>query len=302
MKFYMPKLSNKLRALVILALSAHTGLSIDSALATENTLNNGIDLSAEYVHQTFSDADGDITTLNLSPWLRWGDNWEARLDLPLLRASGEYLVSSATPRLANFCSFAQSHPRYLARLLQEGRISQEQLARCDNISSATGQTDNSGIGDITLWLNKLIEVSDIWVLMPQVAYKSDTGDDESGLGSGSQDALTEISVLGQYQRLKLTLLTGYDWVLKQPPQGDPLQDRPYALLEAEWQFPVALRAGARWRFEAAKTDYLDDVKTISAYLAWNFLKNYNAQVYLQKHGDIVGYPEQEFGASISATF
>lgn len=213
----MRKLGNNLRTLVILATLVDTCVSSGSAFAAADALNNGIDLSAEYVHQTFSDSDGDITTLNFSPWLRWGDNWEARLDLPLLRASGEYLVSSATPRLANFCSFAQSHPRYLTYRLQQGRISQEQLALCDNISSATGQTDNSGIGDITLWLNKLIEVSDVWVLMPQVAYKSDTGDFESGLGSGSQDALTEISLLGQYQRLKLTLLTGYDWVLKQPP-------------------------------------------------------------------------------------
>lgn len=261
----------------------------------------GMDLSADYAKQRFADTDGDYTTVTPSPYLRWGDGWEARLDVPWRQASGEYIVPGATPRITQLCSQVAAHPRAVQNLLDNGRITQAQLDICNNLVSSKKTTEVSGAGDVILWLNRLVPLNNTWALLPQMGYKHDSGEVEDGLGSGTRDAMLEIGLSGQFQQLTVYLMGGYNRVLAQP-DSSTLDDYPYAACEAEWALVPAVGVSARYDYESAQAEYLEDLQSVTGALSWHFLENYSTRIYLQSYKESEGYPQQEAGISINATF
>lgn len=260
-----------------------------------------VDISIDHAQQDFGATEGSVTTFTVSPAVQWGDGWEARIDLPWQRAEGEFVIPQAAPAVSKFCRWASKHPRQLQRLIAQGKITQAQLDECDTQAGGIGSSGAQGVGDVIVWLNRFIPYGERWAALPQIGYKTDSGDESEGLGTGTRDFMIELGLAGDYQPLAIFFMLGYDRVLSQSEVGD-FDDYVYASSTIEWTLEKQWSVGASYQYEAAQADYLDDLQSVIAQLIWRFADDYSARVYLQDYADSDAYPERETGLSLSASF
>ncbi len=259
------------------------------------------DMSIEHARQRFEDTDGHYTRVTLMPGVEWGDGWQMRLELPWQKTQGETVVARASPQLVSVCEWALSHPRRVQMWLAQGRITQAQLDRCNDLGGGVASTNADGLADSILWVNRFIPLSERWAVLPQLGYKSDSGDANTGLGSGTQDAIVEAGFYADVAPLSFYILIGHERVLKQSSLGD-LDDFNYATLELDYALSAQWAVATGIHHETTQVDYLDDMQSVSTQLNWRFLKSYNARLLLQRYNEESGYPELETAVSISISF
>lgn len=272
-----------------------------SAKAEVGDSGLSLDVSVNHVEQSLEQTDGNYTAVTLSPGWEWGDGWQLRADLPWRDANNEVLIPRAKPRIRKLCAWAAAHPHRIQNLLNQGKITQEQLDICNHLDGGVETATAQGMEDITLWFNRLWVLGDRWALQPQLGYKHDNGDEEQGLGTGTRDVMVEVGLSGDFAPFTVDTLLGREHVISQPEDSE-LDDFSYAECSVGYSFATNWSLGVSAHYETSQLDYYDDMKRFSAQLVWRFLSHYSAALQVSEYNKNSGYPEREMGMSVMASF
>lgn len=283
----------------------------------ESAIDWGMDLRIQREHQDFDDADAQLNTLSLQPYMQV-ENWDISLNLPWQQIDGEYFVNGFQPTPSRICERLSSLS-FLQRqvLLNRGRITNEQLNYCDNQNAEPEVVDSSvsGMSDVSLMARYAMPLDQdgVWLGSLGLGYKWDNGDKNNGIGSGTRDTTLDVSLSGLHGKWIGFVSVGQVWISggvaysEVDETNDEVidygyDDYTYATLDGGYKFTDWLTLGARANIQQAYIAGGEDVKWLTAYANFRFYEKFRLRTYVNDYLDVAAYPEQEFGASLSYSF
>lgn len=269
-------------------------------------LRVGLDISTEYLRQQFDDADAEIETVALLPYLQFG-NWELSLDLPWQHIEGDYFVNGRYPALANFCSGVTSMTQLQQlQLIRSGELTARQIYFCNNNPDLAGSEvsdEVSGYGDATLYLNYAVplDAAAQWFGSATLGYKHDNGNVDDGLGSGTQDVIGELALAGNFEWASVVASAGYVTIANND-TGLDYDDYLYGAVDLGLHPLQALTLGGRFDYQQVSAEQFDDIESVTIYLRWRVLELLSVRLFNTDYLDVTGYPEREYGGSVTLQF
>ena len=262
-------------------------------------------VEAERSHQTFGDGDADLTSVTLSPSIQLQD-WSFSASLPWQKIEGAYFVNHLYPSLEYICSWMNgltgAQKLYLVR---RGQLTLAQVKYCNEtggVESTNVEDSREGLSDIQLFANYYLPAfSDTFSGAIGIGYKHDNGDVEEGLGTGTRDLFVETSWSADIQQVGLLLTLGYEHILNNDTEED-LLDYGYAVLGAHWQIIEIARVGVDYNYQQASSDLLQDYDYLTYYLELGRAQGLGVRVYATDYLGEDGFPDKEYGGSLSYTF
>lgn len=280
------------------------GLGLASGVVcAETNVDAGIDIQLERAHQQFADDGANITTVDLAPHVQVG-NWDFSLDAPWISADANYVNSNFPSRLVSACSdpaaAVAKHPR-LAKLL--GFTSATDLSNyCQSRGVVQSGDTVSGLSDITAFARygTLLDDQGIWLLSLGVGYKFDNGDADKNLGSGTRNTLLEASLGATYGWFVGSLTGGYAFV-----SGGAAGDNShynYASLDGGIKPADWVTLGCTVDYDQSYVATAADVTKVTAYVKFKPWEHVRLKVYARDFGNADGYPEREYGGTVSLVY
>lgn len=273
-------------------------LAAGSMQAETADFDAGIDIQLDRSHQEFADESTNVTTVDIAPHLQYG-NWDFSLDAPWMSADGNFVSSQFPPRVVSTCEKAAQYSSYAAKH-PDSRIA-KLLSECQ--AGGVDASDSvSGMSDITAFARYgiLLDEQGIWLLSLGAGYKFDNGDVDENLGSGTRNTLLEASLGASYGRFTGSLTGGYAFV----GGGDEETDAQYSY--ASLDLGVSPR---EWIMLGCALDYdesyvitADDVTAVTAYMKFKPWQHLRVKIYTRDFGAAEGYPEREYGGSMTLVY
>ena len=262
-------------------------------------------VKAERDHQSFGDGNADLDTVTLSPSVQAGD-WSITASLPWQHIEGTYFINNVYPNLAYLCQQVQSM-NTLQKLLaiSTGKVTPAQLSYCSNHSgvvNATQQDQVEGFGDFDIFVNYYLPLDSRRLTGSLgVGYTHDNGDVDKGLGTGTRDTYAETAWLLDLHPVSLLLTLGHDHVVNNDTAFD-LKDHSYGSLDISWQLLDAAALGVEYHYQGSNSDALDDFDYTTGYLRLGRGPGWGARLFATDYHGQSGFPDQEYGASLSYLF
>ena len=262
-------------------------------------------VEAERVEQSFEDGDSTIDTFTLAPALHVGD-WSFSLSAPWQQVDGSYFVNNAYPNLEYVCSQINSLTALQKWLLyQNGTLTPQQIQYCNQtggVESVTLQDSVDGWNDIEIFASYFLPLfSDVFSAAVGLGYKHDNGDAEAGLGTGTRDLFAEANGWWHLGKVVIGLTLGYEHLLENS-TSIALEDYGYTSLDARWQLHELVAPGVEYHYQQANADVLDDLDYFTYYVRVGRSSGLGARLFITDYRDATGYPEEEFGGSLSYSF
>lgn len=275
----------------------------NAALADSN-IDTGIDIQVEHAHQAFANDGANINTVDLAPHVQYG-NWDFSLDAPWISADANYVNSQFPSRLVVACSdpaaAAAKYPRLAAKL---GSNLTTALANyCESKGVVSSGDTVSGLSDITAFVHygTLLDEQGIWLLSVGAGYKFDNGDADKNLGSGTRNTLLEASLGATYGKFAGTLTGGYVFV-SGGDQTDDSSHYNYASLDLGLSPLEWMTLGFAVDYDQTYVITADDVTKVTAYVKFKPSQHVRLKVYARDFGNADGYPEREYGGSMTLVY
>jgi Putative MetA-pathway of phenol degradation len=275
-----------------------------NAIAQEEK-NWSADLSVSTQHQEYELVSADMQSLNFTPYYQTG-NWIFSANLPWMKIDGDYFINGSAPRIVSFCSqIADASPLVIQRLINRGRITEEQITRCDQINDALGELEESqsGVGDISLSANYMLQWSSAenWWTAFGLEYKADNGDFEKGIGSGSRDTSITLGIGCQGEKWSNHLDASFTSVSA---TDSTYEIDDYLTISAgiAYLFWGAVTWGVDYQFEQAYLKEGSDVKYFSTYLDWAITDATTLRVTASDYEDLPEYPQTEYAVTLGFSF
>ena len=287
-------------------LTAATALCIiHPATADDSPINPHLQIEAKRVHQSFDAGDSDIDTVTLSPSVSIG-YWTLSASASWQHVDGEYFIDNRYPNLAYACNRVNSlSPAAQQFLINRGRLTQQQVQYCADtggVESATLEDSIQGWNDIEVFANYYLSPLNDYVSGTLgIGYKHDNADYNEGLGTGTRDIFIESGWLLAKGPVSVLATIGYEFILNNETAND-LNDYGYVSADARWQFHEVIAAGVEYHYLQASADVLDDLDYAVAYLQLGDGNGWLARLSYTDYLDRTGYPESEYGASLSYLF
>ena len=257
-------------------------------------------VKGERDHQEFSSDNADIDTLTLQPMMVDG-NWTFTLTLPWQHIDGSVFVNNLYSNSSRLCSFIQDSS--LLQSIKSGSTSLLPTSYCNGTTvSGSRNTSTSGWSDAQFFANYIFPVD--WQRVNTslgAGYKHDNGDLNSGLGSGTQDVYAENAWLLSFNPLSFLLTLGYNHILKNS-TGFDLKDHGYYSLDSRWQFTDVVAAGVEYDYQQSNTDMLDDYDYYTGYVRLGRPRGLGGRIFVIDYHGQQGFPDREYGASLSYMF
>ncbi|VUD67343.1 hypothetical protein TDB9533_03745 [Thalassocella blandensis] len=287
---------------LLISLTASTEVYSQSA----QTHDWGMSVTASTQQQNYENSDASFRYLQFTPTLVW-HNWDFNINLSYLDIEGNYFNNGAFPRYQEYCSRVLGMgDRLRDYLVSNGRLNEEQVINCQESAATQDSYEESasGLGDISFGLRYNWEI--LSTANPSLAYISvdislDNGDYEKGLGSGSQDVMTEIGWMIGMGNWTHQASAGYVLV----DQTDALEqvgDYAYLNLSTNYSIHPDFMLGASYSVEQAYEDELEDIGIVSINGIWYFTDALSASGYYSQYLETEYYPENELGLSLSLQF
>lgn len=276
----------------------------------QTPIDTGIDIQIDRSHQSFASANGgdesaDITTVGVMPYLQFG-HWEFSLDLPWTAAEGNFFNANFPPRLLSTCDAASSdRARRFVQNYPRSNLAKNILrvqSQCAALGVNDADDDVEGLGDITAFARygAPLDARGIWLLSLGAGYKFDNGDVDENLGSGTRNTLFEASLGANYRALSATLTGGYVHVSG----GDEEIEAQYryAALDLGLSPRDWMTLGCTFDYDESYVVTAADVTTVTAYVKFRPWRHTRFKLYARDYGDESGYPEREYGGTLSFVY
>lgn len=269
----------------------------DAALADAD-LDVGIDIQVEHAHQTFSNDSANINTVDLAPHLQYG-NWDFSLDAPWISANGNFVNSNFPPRWVTQCDKAAA----LAQKYPRSKRAAKAVQTCQSLGIAAPDDSVSGMSDVTVFARygTSLDEQGIWLLSFGAGYKFDNGDVDENLGSGTRNTLLEASLGASYGKFTGTL-TGGHALVNGGNQEDDSSHYNYASLDLGLSPREWVTLGFAVDYDQSYVITADDVTQVTAYVKFKPSQHVRLKVYARDYGNAEGYPEREYGGSMTLVY
>jgi hypothetical protein len=266
------------------------------------------DVDAGYQQQTIDKSTAELTSVIFAPSLELG-NWDLSLNVPWYEKQGEFYINGTRPRLITRCErITNLKPARQKLLIELGKLTQKQLDRCEIVLETLTQLNakHSGIGDITGFARYRFPLGDDsgWGASLGAGFKSDTGDSETGIGSGTQDGLFELGLFLQRDKFSFSVNLGYDAVSGDESIADIYQTQNYAYTSLNLSRSITswLTLGASFSGQQAYVANGEDTKIVTEYIDLSFVENLNIHLYASQYSGDSLLPDKELGANITYSF
>lgn len=266
----------------------------------------------EHTRQTFEahlnenqqDSDAQLDTITLAPAVHWQD-WSLVISLPWQRVQGEYFINPTYPVVSATCNLISNLSNIQKLILiNRGTLTPEQIQQCVSVSAQTTnqKEEVTGFNDAEIFVSYYPNLSnDNLEGSIGVGFKLDNGDDQVGLGTGTQDIFMEASWFYKASLFSLNANIGYNFVIRNS-TSFPLSDYGYTWLGAQFPLFSWLQPGLEYHFQQSNSDGYDDLDYGIGYLRFSNNKQLGGRLYYTDYLDNGGYPDQELGASIHYVF
>ena len=267
--------------------------------------NWGADFSVNTQHQEYELVSADMQSLTLSPYFQTG-NWTFSATLPWMKIDGDYFINGSVPRVVSLCGrLKDTSPLVIQRLINRGRITPEQVARCNQFNDRLDEMEESqsGVGDISLSANYLWQwgSAENWWTSLGLEYKADNGDVETGIGSGSRDTSLSIGVGYQGEKWSNHLDASFTSVSA---TDSPYEIEDYSSFGAgiAYLFWGSVTLGLDYQFEHAYIADGQDVKYFSFFGDWAISDAWSLRLSANEYDDVPEYPQAEFSVDLLYSF
>ncbi len=275
------------------------GLMCNIALA-DSDFEPGIDISVEREHQVFSNDSANANTVDIAPNLQYG-HWDFSLDAPWISADANYVNNKFPSRVVTTCDKVSQYTNYALKH-PHSRIAKI-LSACDAAGVVPSGDTVSGLSDVTAFAHygMLLDDQGIWLLSVGAGYKFDNGDADNNLGSGTRDTLLEASLGASYGWFSGSATGGYAFV----DGGDITVDSShynYASLDLDvtpWRW---LTLGCAVDYAQSYIATTADVTKVTAYVKFKPWQHVRFKIYTRDYGSAEGYPDREYGGSLSLVY
>lgn len=287
-------LSNRYFFRAIISLLIAVG--VPAARADSSDLDAGIDIQLEHAHQEFSKNSANANTVDVAPHLQYG-NWDFSLDAPWVSADANYVNNKFPSRLVTRCNkvyeFASKYPRLLAK----------EVATCQSRGVVASDGTVSGMSDISAFAHYGILLDDqgIWLLSAGAGYKFDNGDVDKNLGSGTRNSMLEATLSATYGWISGAITGGYAFV----EGGDAEVDSShydYASFDVGVTPRDWVTLGCTIDYDQSYVDVSNDVTKVTAYVKFKPWQHVRLKVYTRDYGNADGYPDREYGGSMTLVY
>lgn len=302
------KKSKLRRSLPMLSLMGFVCGSLAAHADEQTNLEWLFDVDAGYQEQTIDQSTAKLTSVIFAPSLELG-NWDLSLNIPWYEKQGEFYINGTRPRLITRCERITSlKPARQNLLIALGKLTQIQLDRCEIVLETLTQLNakHNGIGDITGFAryNFLLGDDTGWGTSLGLGYKSDTGDAETGIGSGTRDTQFELGVFFRRNKFSLNFNVGYDLVSGDESIADiyKTQNYAYASINLSRSFTDWLTLGVSFNGQQAYVANGEDTKILTEYINLSFVENVNIHFYTSQYSGDSLLPEKELGANLTYSF
>ncbi len=273
--------------------------------AAEEKKNWGVDFSVNSQHQEYELVDAEMQNLNFSPYFQT-DNWTFSVAVPWMSIKGDYFINGSVPRVVNFCTRLQEiSPSIIQRLINRGRITTEQIERCNQLSGTLDEMEESqsGVGDISLAADyvKAWGVDEAWWTSLGLEYKADNGDVENGIGSGSRDTRVSLGVGYQGEKWSNHLDVSFTRVSATDTSYE-IEDYSSMSTGIAYLFWAKLTWGLDYQLEQAYLKNAEDIKYFSTYLDWSITDNIGLRLAASDYQDVAEYPQSEYAVGFHFSF
>lgn len=269
----------------------------------------GLDINLGHQHQSFNHYSADLTNLTFDPNLQVG-NWDFSLAVPWYQKKGEFYIDGVRPRLLSQCEkLAEYTVEEIRELIRGGTDKQRKLVtRCKILQNQMDKLSatESGIGDITGFVHYSVAIGENtgWYTSAGLGYKTDSGDEDTGLGTGSRDTQVELSVGFSGEKYSFSIMGGYDAVSGDEPIGKAYRPQNYAYTSTDFSraFTDWLTLGVNFSAQQAYIENGDTMKVLTVYVDFIPAENWNLHVYTSDYSGVKGAPNREIGASVQYSF
>lgn len=271
----------------------------------EEEKNWGADFSVSTQHQEYELVSADMQSLTLAPYFQTG-NWTFSATLPWMKIDGDYFINGSVPRVVSLCSRLQdASPLVIQRLINRGRITPEQIARCNQINDQLDELEESqsGIGDISLSANYLWQwgSAETWWASLGLEYKADNGDVETGIGSGSRDTSVSLGLGYQGEKWSNHLDASFTSV-SATDSSYAIEDYSAVSAGIAYLFWDSVTWGLDYQIEQAYLKEGENIKYFSTYLDWSITDNWGLRIAASDYDDVPEYPQTEYSVDLHFSF
>lgn len=267
-----------------------------------------LDVDVSYQQQTIGKSNTELSSLTLAPSLEW-ENLYLSLTIPWYEKSGEFYINGVRSQFITRCDrLTALKPARQTALIESGKITQKLLDKCVMVLDTLGQLNatHSGIGDVAGFARYhfLSETDNGWSTNLGVGYKSNSGDSDIGIGSGTQDLLLEWGVNFSRENFIFSLNAGYDFMSNDNSIQDVYQTKNFAYTSADISQGITdwLRLGASFNAQQAYVEHGVDTKIVSEYVNLAFFDQLNIHVYISQYNGDSLLPDNEVGVNLSYGF
>jgi hypothetical protein len=267
--------------------------------------NWGADLAFGAHHQEYELVSADMQNFTFTPYYQ-KDNWIFSANLPWIKVDGDYFVNGNAPRVVSFCSrLTELSPLMIQRLINRGRITAKQVENCNQLTDELAELEEaqSGMGDMSLSVQHLWRfgaAENSWVSLG-IEYKTDNGDFEKGLGSGSQDTALMFGVGFQGEKWSNHFDASFTSVSATDTEYE-IEDYMSVTTGVAYLFWEKLTWGVDYQFEQAYLQDGEDVKYFSTYLDWAISDAWSLRLNASDYDDLPEYPQTEYGMTLGFSF
>lgn len=270
----------------------------------EADIDFGIDVQAERSHQEFEDDSANVTTVDIAPYFQYG-NWDFSLDAPWISADANYVNNQLPARVVAACddpsaAVAEKYPNLGPQAV--AKLAARVTAYCQNSGVVSSDDTVSGMSDITAYAHYgiLLDAQSIWLLSLGLGYKFDNGDADKNLGSDTRNTLLEVGLGANYGKLNASLSGGVVFVNG----GDEFTESSYNYASLDMGISPAgwVTLGCSVDYDQSYYEFSDDVTTTTAYLKFKPWQHVRLKVYARDFGSAEGYPDREYGGSVSLVY
>jgi hypothetical protein len=263
-----------------------------------------LDVDAGYQQQRIEKSTTELKSVTFAPSLGVG-NWDLSLTVPWYEKQGEFYIDGIRPHLVTRCErLTNLIPARQKRLIETGKLTQKQLDGCDKILDALAQLNDmhSGVGDLTSFARYHSALGDSvdWSTNFGLGYKADTGDSETGIGSGTKEA----GLSYQANTFSFGANAGYDIASGDNSIDDIYQTRNYlyATLSAANKFTNWLTLGISLNAQQAYVVDEKNTKILTEYMDISPLDQLRVHLSVSQYSGDSYLPDKEVGANITYSF
>lgn len=254
---------------------------------------------ADYEQQHINDSDANILNLGLLAGIQRGA-WSFMIDIPWQQLSEDSINTQQSALSDNCQQLLSLSPSQQILLFNRRPQLQQRFIQCQQLTiNNPDPKQQTGFSDISSFINyqQSLDADNRWHLLYTLGLKWDNADEQSGLGSGSRDLITEIQLKYQIGAWKFSSLLGYNTIIAGY-YDDVLENYSYFDSRISYRMNRVFELGLTAGYQQSSDPYFEDIQNISYYGVIDISADLSWQLKLTDYLNTEGYPDYSISSGL----